>query len=167
MNNIEVHLAIGGLLAIADRYPDIVREETVKRMKVAVARLEKDVVELTPAGVGGAAGLRGSIHGDVDAWGESVRGTVGTAVKYAEVVEVGRKAGSFPPVAPIALWAQRKLGVGADEAESVGFLIARKIFRSGTEGAHMFEQAWKQNETWVMDQMQHVLADVVGRVAAL
>ena len=165
--NIEVHLAIGGILELAKQFPDIVREETVKRMRIAVARLEKDVVEKTPAGVGGAAGLRGSIAGQVDYFGDSVRGTVETAVKYAEVVEVGRKAGSFPPVAPIALWAQRKLGVGADDAESVGFLIARKIFKSGTEGAHMFENAWKQDEAWVMNQMQGILTDVVRRVNGL
>lgn len=162
--NIEIRLAIGGVLELAEKFPTIVREETMKRMRIVTARLERDVVTRTPAGVGGAAGLRGSISSQIDASDGSVRGTVGTAMPYAEVVEMGRVAGSFPPVDPIALWAQRKLGVPSDKARDVGFLIARKIFRKGTIGAKMFEQAWKQDERWAMQQMQEVLSAVVRRI---
>jgi len=94
---IEHHWTIAGIEELVKQYPVIVREEAVKCMQIITARLEKDVVENTPAGVGGAAGLRGSIAGRVDVVGDSVRGVVGTAMPYGEVVELGRKPGSFPP----------------------------------------------------------------------
>lgn len=161
---IEAKLDIDGLLEMAKQFPDIVREETARRLHLVTARLEKDVVERTPAGVGGAAGLRGSIASQVEISPLSMLGVVSTAMPYGEVVEVGRKPGSFPPVAPIALWAERKLGVFDHEAQGVGFAIARKIFKSGTKGAHMFQDAWKKDQDWVMGQMQGILVAVARRV---
>jgi hypothetical protein len=162
----EITIAINNILDLARKYPEAVVDETVSVMQVIVARLEKDVVEATPSGVGGAAGLRGSIHGRVLALaGLSVKGTVGTPLPYGKVVEHGRRPlKGFPPVDPIALWAMRKLGVPADEAQSVGFLIARKIAVKGTEGVHMFENAWKANEGWVMDQLQTIPEKVARRL---
>ena len=164
---IEAKLDVDGLLEMARKFPDIVREETTRKLRVITARLEKDVVENTPAGVGGAAGLRGSIAGRVESSGQSIQGIVSTGMPYGEVVEVGRRPGSFPPVAPIALWAERKLGVFDHEAESVGFLIARKIFKVGTKGAHMFEKAWKKDQPWVLDQVREILTSVARRVNEL
>lgn len=61
------------------------------------------------------------------------------ASAYAYVVEMGRRPGQRqPPSAPLALWARRKLGVDDREANSIGFLIARKIGREGITGLHMF-----------------------------
>ena len=42
---------------LAKKYPEIVREETVKVMDIVVTRLETEVERRTPKGVGGAAGL--------------------------------------------------------------------------------------------------------------
>lgn len=49
------------------------------------------------------------------------------------VLVTGRKPGKFPPIKPIREWAIRKLGVSEDEADSVAFLIARKIAKKGTD----------------------------------
>ena len=163
---IKVNILINEIQGLVKKYPDVVRAETVAVMDIIVARLEKEVIERTPAGVGGASGLRGSIHGEaVSVAGSSVKGVVGTPLEYGEVIEMGRRPGKgFPPVAPITLWAIRKLGVADKEAKSVGFLIARKIAKEGFEGAHMFQKAWEANERWVMDQLQTIPGRVVNRL---
>lgn len=44
----------------------------------------------------------------------------------------GRRAGARqPPTAPLAEWAERKLGVSPEESRGVGFVIARAIGRRG------------------------------------
>ena len=153
------------LRRLAKKYPEAVRKESETVMDLIVRRLESEVVKRTPVGVGGNAGLRGSIHGEVAAYGKSVTGTVGTPFEYGEVVEKGRRPGkAMPPVSPIALWAQRKLGVSADEAQGVGFAIARKISIEGFEGAHMFEKAWKASERWITGQLQGLPGRIVTRL---
>ena len=163
---IKTLININEIQELVKKYPEAVHSESVAVLNIIMARLEKDIVEFTPAGVGGAAGLRGSIHGEVAATsGGSVEGVVGTPLEYGEVIEMGRRPGKgFPPVAPITLWAIRKLGVADKEAKSIGFLIARKIARQGFEGAHMFQKAWDKNERWVMDQLQTIPARVVDRL---
>lgn len=49
------------------------------------------------------------------------------------VLVTGRVPGKFPPMEPIRAWVRRKLVVAEEEVESVAFLIARKIARSGTD----------------------------------
>lgn len=150
---------------LAVRYPEVFVEEAEAVLRLVTARLESAVVRAAPRGVGGAAGLAGSIFGEVQAAGISVQAVVGTPMPYAETVEYGRKPGSFPPVAPIALWAERKLGVAGDEAMSVGFAIARKIFHKGTEGAHMFGDSWKRHEKWVLSMINTIPSRVVRRLS--
>ena len=149
---------------LAAAYPGIFMEETERVLLLITARLEADVVQGTPRGVGGAAGLAGSIFGEVQHSGVSVRGIVGTPVAYGDVVELGRRPGSFPPVAPIALWAERKLGVSATEAESAAFLIARKIFHRGTEGAYMFRNAWRARQQWVDQMLRSIPGRIMSRI---
>jgi len=153
------------LRELAKKYPKIVEDETVSTLTRIVTRMESETVERTPAGVGGAAGLRGSVHGGVMRQGKSFRGFWGTPLEYGEVIEEGRRPGkAMPPVHPIALWARSKLGVPTDEAESAGFAIARKIAVYGFEGAHMFEEAWEANEKWVQDQLYGIVDRVVERI---
>lgn len=162
---IEVNVLLTELKDLIRRYPDVVRSESSAVMDVVVRRLESEVVSRTPQGVGGEAGLAGSIFGEVEAGMHRVTGIVGTPLEYGEVVEFGRRPGKrMPPVAPIALWAQRKLGVSADEAESVGFAIARKIAIHGFEGKHMFGKAWEELDNWAMQQFGTIPKRVVARV---
>lgn len=156
-------ILINEIRELAQKYPDAVREETESVMREITARLEAEVARRTPAGVGGAAGLRGSIHGEVKSFGGSVTGVVGTPLSYGEVIEYGRRPGKFPPVAPIQLWVQRKLGLSAKDSRSVGFIVARKIAARGFPGAHMFGEAWKATEQWVMGRLQVIPGRVVQR----
>lgn len=95
---------------------------------------ERQVKLNTPVGVSG--GLRSSITTD-QANENKLSGAVGTNLQYAPYVE-NDTSPHFPPLAPLKLWAQRKLGNAA-----LAFAIARKIARSGTKGKKMFEQAAK------------------------
>jgi hypothetical protein len=137
------------LKRVAEDFPDIWREEAKTTLTLIAARYESEIVQRTPAGVGGSAGLRGSIAADapkVSMTGASV--AVGSPLEYAEPVEYGRKPGKQPPVEPLALWARRKLGIPKEEADGVGFAIARRIALKGTDGAFMFRDAWKAIEGW-------------------
>ncbi len=152
------------LKGLAERFPERVKEESESVLRIIVSRLESEIVSNTPKGVGGGAGLAGSIAGEVFVYGKSVKGVVGTPFAYGEVIEVGRKPGSMPPTAPIELWARRKLGLDADEAKDAAQAIAWKIKHHGTEGAHMFENAWTNLESWISDQLETIPSRVTEKV---
>lgn len=161
----EINYDLGDLRKVIERFPVETLAEMDRTMDIIVRRLEAEIVGRTPAGVGGQAGLRGSIAGEVQTMGREVTGTVGTPLEYGEVVELGRRPGkAFPPVSPIALWARRKLGISEEKAVSVGFAIARKIAIEGFEGAHMFRDAWKEVEPWAQKQLMGIGERVIRRV---
>lgn len=81
------------------------------------------------------------------------RGVVGVGEKYGVVVEMGRRPGKFPPVAPIERWAALKLGT-----PGVGFLIARKIARQGTKAQPFVEPAFRETTPKVLQYF----ADATG-----
>ncbi len=151
---------------MAKDYPEVFAEESEKVLRLVTARLESEVVRRTPRGVYGAAGLAGSIFGEVVPLGEKVEAVVGTPSPYGAVVEMGRRPGKMPPVAPLALWAERKLGVAPDDARNVAFLIARKIAKKGTAGAFMFQRAWREGENyrWAMNMINTIPVRVARRI---
>ena len=125
--------------------PELVVDEMTTSVWEASLLVEREVRERTPIGVGGGGGLAGSIAArEPEVLGEEVIGSVGTALRYAIPVELGRRPGQRqPPLAPLADWAVAKLGVSHDEAMGVAFAIARKIAKRGTTGAHMFRDGAK------------------------
>jgi len=140
--------------------PELVEAELHAATLEATLLLEREVKELTPVGIGGGGGLRGSISArEPRVSADAVIGVVGTSLRHAEAVELGTRP-HFPPVQPLADWAQFKLGVPAAQARSVGFLIARKISRVGTEGAHMFRDAFEANR----GQVERIYADAQRRI---
>lgn len=158
--NLDIHGAADLARAFV-RAPDVVADELVAAAWEASLLLEREIQELTPTGVHGAAGLKGSIAaGEPRVLSDNVIGVVGTASPYAIPVELGTKP-HFPPVQPIADWAQHKLGVPAKEAHQVGYLIARKIAKRGTEGAFMFNRAFDANR----NQVQRIFDVARGRIA--
>ena len=148
------------------QFPEVVREETDHVLDIIVPRLEKDVNEKTPKGVGGAAGLAGSIHGEVVSYGASLAGVVGTPLEYGEVVEMGRRPGKrMPPVEALIPWVRSILGITEEkEQRGVAFVIARKISIEGFEGAHMFGETWEKDKRWVQEMLYTIRDRVVKRV---
>lgn len=92
-----------------------------------------------PGGKGGGGAVNtGSFarawrHGAI---AEGEGGTAGGArifnsSPYGAVIEHGRRAGTWPPRAAIARWAQRRLGLSEEDAQRAAFPIARAIARRG------------------------------------
>jgi len=157
MTDLTIRVDLGQKLRdLATLYPDTVREESEAVLKLIGMRVEKEVVELTPRGVGAQGGLAGSIHHVVSMSAGSGKVEIGTPFAYGEVIELGRRPGTMPPSAPIALWAMRKLGISAKDAPSVGFAIALKIKEKGFEGAHMFERTLDKLDPWIMAQLSTI-----------
>lgn len=169
MSGTAITYDISGLPELAARYPAAYQREVVTVLDLVTRRLESAVAEKTPKGVGGAAGLAGSIFGEVKALGSTITGVVGTPFAYAKVIELGRKPGSkMPPIAPIALWAQRKLGLDEEMARGIAFGIARNIARRGfkghPDGWRMFEKTFNELEPWIGQMMATLPARIAARV---
>ena len=141
---------VADLAATWRQAPEILLDEMARAALEASLLLEREVKEGTPVGVHGeGGGLKGSIHADQPAvLADQVIGIVGTSIAYAIPVELGTRP-HFPPVQPIVDWARVKLGLDPEEAERVGFAIARKIARRGTQGAFMFSRAFERNRPQV------------------
>ena len=124
----------------------------VKLFGVIGPIMEGEIVKRTPAGVGGQAGLRGSIFSEVrefGTWIENVLGIAGWNTRLS--VEHGRRPGQrMPPTGPIELWLRRKLGMEREQSEAVCWAVAKSIAKKGFEGKKMFEISFEQTQ-W-MDQ---------------
>lgn len=153
------------IFSLWQQAPALVEEELTNAVLEGSLLMEREVRQRTPEGVGGESGLKGSIAAQAPrVLADEVIGEVGTPLNYAIPVELGSKP-HFPPVEPLADWAQFKLGVPAAEARSVGYLIARKISRVGTEGAFMFSDAFNQNEGELHQIFSRAHARIIERLA--
>ncbi|MGQ9370531.1 hypothetical protein [Azospirillum sp. A39] len=151
--------------AVADAWrqaPEVLERHLVAAVYEAELLLQRETVERTPIGVGGGGGLRGSIQaGQPRRAGDAIIGEVGTSLPYAPAVEFGAKP-HMPPLAPLALWAEHKLGLSEGEAERAAWGIARAIRRRGTEGRFMFTKALDANEA----QLRRIFELALGRAVA-
>lgn len=71
-----------------------------------------------------------------------IEGRVFSSLPYAIVMELGRRPGapiSRTGIDAIGLWAQRKLGLTAEEADRAKWAITAHIIANGIEGYHYFE----------------------------
>lgn len=153
------------VLRLVRQCPEIFREEALAVLEVIDSRVTKEVVEKTPRGVGGAAGLAGSIHGQVVETGEGFMDRIGTPLEYGAVIELGRRPGKKrPPIAPIELWARRKLGLPPDKAKRAAWAIAKAIARKGFEGKFMFKETFEELDGWIMDQLETIPKRVAARI---
>lgn len=148
--------------------PEIVARNISAAMWESVAMLEAETKIRTPRGVGGASiragtggrgvGLINMVAGEVEIGQEFIIGTVGHSSPYGQVVEEGRTPGkkmppgttSNPPDFGILDWIMLKI-TGGDEQEAldIEWAVRRNIARFGTEGAHMFRDAFAENEALV------------------
>ena len=88
--------------------------------------------------------LRASFGKEVHGTPFDMIGIVGTSLIYGLPVEMGRKPGKMPPIAPIKLWVTRKLGLKGKAADQAAYAVAWSIGQKGTKGAFMVEQAYQQ-----------------------
>lgn len=163
MNAIAIDITgLAELQAAWRQDAQICREELGAAMDEADALVEREVKELTPTTHGL---LRGSISSEVSVGQDNVIGVVGTSMNYALPVEIGTRP-HFPPIEPLIDWVRAKLGIPEREARGVAFLVARKISRVGTEGAHMFGRGFDAVEAAVIAIFEAARDRIVARLAS-
>lgn len=150
MTGFNISIDAGQVEAVAQawkRAPDIMVDELLAGVLEGSLYLERRVKDNTPTATNL---LRGSIGArEPRRIGDDVIGVVGTSIGYAVPVELGTKP-HFPPVAALTEWARLKFGLPPEEAERIGFAVARKIARDGTKGAFMFQRAFDDGEATVI-----------------
>ncbi len=105
--------------------------------------------------------------GGIEIVNRSVReisGRVFSALPYAIVMDQGRTPGkpiSRVGIDSIGLWAQRKLGLSADQAARAKWAIATSIIRRGIAPTHFFEKGVKSSEPRVQQMF-----DILGQQIA-
>ena len=143
---------------------ELIDQELRRAMTESVITVEGQVVTRTPVNFGT---LRQSISHSVRGQGIGIIGEVATPSAYGLPVEFGRKPGKFPPLAPIELWVRRKLNVPEAQVESVAFLVARKIARSGTKGAFMFRDGLEASGPQIAKSFDQATKRIVDRMSKL
>lgn len=164
MLNWKMIFDIEAIIELSKQYPDVSLDVRRAKMHEAILFLERNVKESTPEGAG-PIHIRDTIHGKVMSYGMSVRGILGTPAEYGDPLEYGSQP-HFPPVGPIIHWVERKLGFSGDEAESIAYAIAWKIYRHGTKGAHMFDTGFETGEYQVLRILDGIPEEIVRRVSA-
>lgn len=89
------------------------------------------------------------LYHEVERFMNLIRLKAGSSVRHAPYVHFGTKP-HWPPREPLVRWAKKKFGLSDADAKRVGYLVARKIARDGTEAKPF---------------MDHALAQVAGRFA--
>jgi len=133
---IRAEVRAQGALAEGQSIEGVRRSVWVHVVRAASA-LQGALVAATPVGAVGA--LRGAWQVVYDE--PTLTARVVNNMEYALPVELGRRA-KMPPVAPIQLWVERKLGLSGDEAERAAWGIAKKKAKTATPGQHFVERTW-------------------------
>ena len=97
-----------------------------------------------------------------------ITGRVFSSLPYAIVVDQGRRPGqpiSRAGIDAIGLWAQRKLGLSADEADEAKWAIASSIVAHGIEGKRFFDEGVAAAQPRI-DAMFRILADQITQSLA-
>lgn len=160
--------AVRRLTELAKNYPDEIYNESEKALRLIAQIFANHVIPLTPKGVGGQAGLVGSIFGEVHRQRGKLIAIIGTPLKYGDVIEFGRAPGKFPPIDPLALWAEKKLGIEKSKAKGIAIAIAiniaRRGFKSIPNGARMFEKGWEKTEPMAETIISGIPDKVLGNL---
>jgi len=142
-----------------EKAPTIVQEELIAAVTEADLLIEREIKDVWPTASGVS---RASITHVERVAGLGVEGFVGSTLDYVQPVDLGTKP-HFPPVEALIDWVRTKLGIANEkEARGVAFLIARKISRVGTKGAHVFDETLARLEP----QLGAIFTAAQGRILA-
>jgi hypothetical protein len=85
-------------------------------------------------------------------------GEVLVGAAYGGYLEFGRKAGGFPPLAPLETWIKKK-GIESDpkKIKSAAFLIGRSIAKNGTKPRPYLIPSWRKNANLLVKNLKLVL----------
>lgn len=95
----------------------------------------------------------------------NLNGRVFSSLPYAIVMDQGRRPGapiSREGIEAIGLWAQRKLGLSADEAKGAKWAIARHIMKFGIKATNFVDKGWASAQPRVQSLFK-ILGDEMAR----
>ena len=148
----EVQLDVRGLEEVQAEMERVARDlaggPMVDAMQQAALLVQRDAKINAPVDTGR---LRASITPEVRPHGNTVRGVVGSNVKYAPYVELGTRP-HWPPPGALQPWARRH---GISE-----YLVRRAIGMRGTKAVKYLERAVTENA----DRIHRILNSAVGRI---
>lgn len=127
------------------RAPDITRTVLMRGMTVIDLDLQVALKRDLPKGVGGNAGLQGSVTTEEHALADNVIGMVYSALPQAEFIETGTKPHpvNAEGIQALADWVQAKFNErDEDAAMSIAHAIAWKIRRKGTPAKPVWQRTW-------------------------
>lgn len=151
------------IASVLNNYPDIAVPILTRATLEASLLFEREVKEHTPSGAYGA--LKSSIlSSGPDMMDGNILGTVGTALPYAQAVELGSKP-HMPPIAPLIDWARAKFGLPEDEAKSAAWAVATIIKKKGTKGKKMFAKAVELTSPQIQQIFESALVEILAEVA--
>jgi len=128
--------------------------------------IETAVKAETPEGVGGQAGLKGSLFTEIRTQPAFVESLTSSPLVYAAPVEFGRRAGqTMPPPKALVPWVEKFIPLKpGEQALSVAYAIARAIGIRGTRawrqsppGVRMFQRGFEK----VQGLVERIFADRV------
>lgn len=162
----EVNLTgLQGLQDALRKAPQMVIEELERAVIEADELILHEVSDRLPVGVGGAAGLKGSLFAEQEVSPTGVIGVVGSPLNYAIPVELGTKPHFMgrQGIDSLQDWAVATLGITSEKAaRSAAFAIAKKISVQGTVGKFPFQLGSIATAAGV----QKIFDEAAGRIAA-
>lgn len=115
-------------------------------------------------GVGGGAGLAGSVFYQVQRTGTGAISEIGTPLDYAEHVEHGTRP-HRPPVQPIQDWVEIKLGLSGRAAVSAAHAIAVNIGKRGTKAQPVWEPTFTRTQPALRAKVAAAVQRALGALA--
>ena len=142
-----MNLTLGMFKEYLHRLPKKMEEAAMVGLERAAARaipiLVRSADSAVPASDNGKRGARDTGHyRKLFKWVRTSRRvvTLYNLAGYAGVIERGRRKGrKMPPLAAIARWAERRLGLDADEAKRAAYPIAIAISKRGLRPRKVIE----------------------------
>jgi len=162
--NIKFTANLDAVKKLRKDYPVRSRQVIESIVTEAISYMEREVIERTPEGAG-PYHLKESYFGKTVSFGQKVTGTLSNPAPHFESVEFGTIP-HFPPIEALIPWVERILKVsGEKEARSVAYAIALKISDVGTEGAHMAQEAFEDNEYKIYQMLEHIPDEILRKLS--
>ena len=162
---------VTSFLRVAATVPEDSHNDAVVAVGLAMAEWKRQTEGVPPPTDSGA--LAGAFSYNVTRGQQVIKGELVNPLKYALAIEKGRKPGKRPPVAPIALWVTRVLGISdPKKARSVAYVIARAIGKRGfspnhavgPKGARMVQKGLDAAEKEIMRLFAGVAESTIKRL---
>lgn len=132
------------------KFSDNVNKEMQKEIARTATTIHKEAREAAPVDTGV---LRSKITFTVG----NLAAVVWSGSKYAVDVEKGQRPGTWPDRNILQGWVKRKLGIGRKQLKGVTFLVARKIYRYGTDAQPYFEPTVVRNKTRFFNRVSRIM----------